>query len=247
MEIEDGKIYRITNNINKKVYIGMTIRPIGIRWSQHLYSSKNSECYLYRSMRKYGIDNFEIKTLLDEIKSFSKLKELEKQYIKKYNSFEDGYNLTLGGEGMLGYKHTEDHKKYISEVLTGLKRTPKQNERNRQAGLGVKQSKETIEKRMKYVRGVPKSESHRRKLAKILDENRFIAYGKEHPRSVAIAQIDIKTNEVIEFFDTIAEAEISLHLKQGNGSISRVINGKRNKAYGYKWERVENDKRNINS
>lgn len=90
-----GFIYKITNLINQKVYIGQTSRTIDIRWQQHLYSSKDGESLLYRAMRKYGIENFSI----EQVEETSLLNEREIFWINYYNSFEKGYNMTLGGEG----------------------------------------------------------------------------------------------------------------------------------------------------
>lgn len=90
-----GFIYKITNLINQKVYIGQTSRTIDIRWQQHLELSKTGETHLYRAMRKYGIENFSI----EQVEETSLLNEREIFWIDYYKSFEKGYNMTLGGEG----------------------------------------------------------------------------------------------------------------------------------------------------
>ena len=60
-----GIIYLITNNLNKKVYIGKTIRSLQTRWSEHLRDMHNpqKDNKLYRAMNKYGSDNFIIEIL----------------------------------------------------------------------------------------------------------------------------------------------------------------------------------------
>ena len=102
-----GFIYKITNNINNKIYIGKTNRDISIRFQEHIDSSNsiNSPSYnyhLHRAFRKYGIENFSI----DKIEEVSEglINEREKYWIKYYDSYNNGYNLTLGGEGNLIYK-----------------------------------------------------------------------------------------------------------------------------------------------
>lgn len=94
-----GYIYKITCLVNGKVYIGLTTTSIEQRWKGHIRDSKRSTKHLYASMRKYGIENFNIEQL-DEADDFEKLGELERHYIKEYNSTnsEFGYNNTHGGE-----------------------------------------------------------------------------------------------------------------------------------------------------
>lgn len=102
-----GYIYKITNDINKKVYIGQTIATIADRWHGHMSSALNEKRYksaLYNAMRKYGREKFHIK----EISNFTKAtkEELidtlnieEQKYIKQYQSLitQNGYNLEKGG------------------------------------------------------------------------------------------------------------------------------------------------------
>lgn len=94
-------IYKITNIINNKVYIGLTTSTLEYRWSRHITESKNinNEKHLYKSIRKYGLNNFKIE-IIAETDSFEELGELERKYIKEYNSTDKnfGYNLTNGGE-----------------------------------------------------------------------------------------------------------------------------------------------------
>lgn len=94
-------IYKITNKINNKVYIGLTKNTLKYRWSRHISESKNinDTKHLYKAIRKYGVENFVIEQI-DETNDFEKLGELERKYIKEFNSTDPtkGYNLTAGGE-----------------------------------------------------------------------------------------------------------------------------------------------------
>lgn len=92
-------IYKITNKINKKSYIGLSI-DIEERWRAHINNSSNQnskeyEKTLYRAFRKHGIENF-LFEILEEREDF--LEEREKFWIEKYDSYKNGYNETLGGE-----------------------------------------------------------------------------------------------------------------------------------------------------
>ena len=94
-------IYKITNQINNKIYIGLTTCSLEYRWVRHIIESKNinNTKHLYKAMRKYGIENFTIE-VIDKTNDFKKLGELERYYIRKFNSTNPkiGYNLTQGGE-----------------------------------------------------------------------------------------------------------------------------------------------------
>ena len=92
-----GYIYLIKNNVNNKVYIGQTIRTINKRWQGHVYLVGKSNKELYKDMEIYGIHSFTIKEI--EKCENSKLNDREKYYIRLYDSFNNGYNNTLGGSG----------------------------------------------------------------------------------------------------------------------------------------------------
>ena len=108
-----GYIYKITNIITGKCYIGETIQHnYQRRWQKHLNSLKYKEgCPLLKSsMKKHGIENFKFEILI--ICFDQDLVRYEKEYIKKYNSqVPNGYNILSGGQigdGMVGYKHTPE-------------------------------------------------------------------------------------------------------------------------------------------
>lgn len=88
-------IYKITNLINNKVYIGKSVNILK-RWSQHKNATDSSPLHL--AIQKYGIDNFKLDIL--ELCKPEELNEKEIYWIKQYNScFGEGYNATQGGDG----------------------------------------------------------------------------------------------------------------------------------------------------
>lgn len=92
-------VYKATNKINGKVYIGITTHSLEHRKKIHIRDSKRIDTYFYRAIRKYGKDNFTWE-VIDRAESKEELSELEKYYIKLYDSFdnkEKGYNTTSGG------------------------------------------------------------------------------------------------------------------------------------------------------
>lgn len=109
-----GFIYKITNLIDNKCYIGQTINTIEKRWKSHL--KKNSNClYMKNAIDKYGIKNFKIEEL-DQTEDVSLLNKLETMYILKYNSLiPNGYNIKLGGNN--GGKQNNETKEKIKNSL----------------------------------------------------------------------------------------------------------------------------------
>lgn len=116
MSKEKGKIYKITNLSNNLVYIGCTIHTLEKRLSEHFYRSikTDSNTKLANSIRKYGIENFRI-DLISEC-DLTEIYEIEMKYIIKYDSYNSGLNSTLGGEGCIGYKHSPEIRRKISET-----------------------------------------------------------------------------------------------------------------------------------
>ena len=90
-----GKIYKITNIQNQKVYIGQTIRPIEDRFRRHLNDAINNilDTHFARAIRKYGVDNFFIEEI-DSAATQEELNQKEQQWIQYYNSVIEGYNET---------------------------------------------------------------------------------------------------------------------------------------------------------
>lgn len=104
-------IYKITNIQNGKIYIGKTLGTVEERFKEHCRDSKKERCEkrpLYSAMRKYGIDAFKVETI--EECSADTSSEREIYWIEHYNSFHNGYNATMGGDG----KHYVDYDEIYS-------------------------------------------------------------------------------------------------------------------------------------
>ena len=111
-----GKIYIIRNLKTKKKYIGQTRHTLKERWKWHmdaLEKDENGRRELYKAMKEYGIDNFWIDLLEDEI-PIKNLDKKEVEYIIKHNSYYNGYNMTKGGE------RTFKHKYFDVDVMYGF-------------------------------------------------------------------------------------------------------------------------------
>lgn len=96
-------IYKITNKINDKVYIGYTSRTPDRRFYEHTWEAENridedSSC-LHKAMNKYGINSFTIEVIEEFSEDEKDWQELEKFYIQQYNSLvPNGYNILIGGD-----------------------------------------------------------------------------------------------------------------------------------------------------
>jgi len=113
-------IYKVTNLITNKSYIGQTIGYLSRRKKQHIYKSKNPKCYFHRAINKYGKDNFKWE-ILEKCDHTYQLYELEYHYIKQYNTkVPNGYNLTDGYDNSTyGLKLTKEQKLYLSKRVRG--------------------------------------------------------------------------------------------------------------------------------
>lgn len=110
-----GIVYKVTSPSNK-IYIGITITNLKERQRTHLRDvNKGSKLPFHNAIRKYGIENL-VWEVIDNENDFQKLKKLEINYIKEYDTYNKGYNQTLGGEGSFGFKHTKEQKENNSKI-----------------------------------------------------------------------------------------------------------------------------------
>ena len=138
--MEYGIVYKITNKINGMSYIGQTIKTLAKRKNEHKQDMKRLDYLLQRSLRKFGWNSFKWE-ILEECNSRKELDEMEFHYIKQYNTYwrDNGYNLTLGGEG--SYERTKEIRKKMSKTM-------KEQYKNGRKGFwyGKKLSEETKKK-----------------------------------------------------------------------------------------------------
>ena len=111
-----GCIYKATNKIDGKIYIGQTIRTMSERkWAHHYELHDKTRAHdmpFHRAIKKYGKDSFIWECLADDIDDIKELNRLEIHYIALYNSIvPNGYNLQHGGRNGL---HSEETKKKMS-------------------------------------------------------------------------------------------------------------------------------------
>lgn len=192
-------IYKITNLVNNKVYIGQTIRDPEIRFQEHLHNSKGKE-YLPCAIRHYGKENF-IMEVIDTATSQQELDEKEIFWISYYNSYYDapnsnGYNLTLGGDSN-PMNCEEVQKKHLTSMRS-------EEVRNKISA--------TIKKRIEE--GTLFTEEHRKNLSKAMKGNQHF---KGHKRTQSAIEATSKAlhkkvycideqGNVVNRFDSVVSA-----------------------------------------
>lgn len=208
-------IYKITNDINQKVYIGKTERSIEERFKEHCRAYRQERCEkrpLYAAMKKYGTEHFHVE-LVEETDN---PEEREQYWIKFYNSYgSTGYNATMGG----------DSKKYIDydEIV-----------RIYQEIQNVKKTAEVTGHDPGWISQILKNKG-----IKIASPQEI---GQKFSKS--IAQYTKDTHEFLQTFNSTADAARWCYenkkcpiLSSGvRGHIVQVANGKRKSAYGYVWK-----------
>lgn len=173
MKNKPGKIYMLTSPSGKS-YIGKTIQSIEKRMKAHKYRSSKSDSRFGNALRKYGIENFELTILHDNVPNYD-LNSLECHCIWIFNTLDRvyGYNNKIGGEGSNGYKHsaetiqkmkdykiTEEHRQNIKNNVPkgkdhhfyGKTHSTETKQKIRETKLGSKHSEETKSKMSKSQR-----------------------------------------------------------------------------------------------
>lgn len=122
MSAINGKIYKITNLINGKVYIGQTIVALNKRWKQHCNDKRAGRVSLIgQSIKRHGKENFTIE-IVDLSDTYEDLNKKEIEYIKKFNSLSpSGYNLREGGN-QAGFSDRARAKMSLSQKKLAKKR-----------------------------------------------------------------------------------------------------------------------------
>lgn len=120
MEIYNGKycVYVHTNKVNGKMYVGQTCQKPEYRWSNG--TGYTGSTYFYRAIQKYGWNNFEHEVVASNLTK-EEADNFERLLIKMFNTTDgnNGYNLTDGGDGMTGFKHSSETKEKMRQNNLG--------------------------------------------------------------------------------------------------------------------------------
>lgn len=179
-------VYRITNTVNGKTYIGITVKKLRRRFTDHCARAKNGTTRLARAIRKYGATAFIVETIATA-GSHEELKAMEVQLIALHRSnVEDhGYNITKGGDGALGWVPSAEtrakiraasiaamtdrtRRDHLSRLATIQMSAPEARLLLSIANKGRKHTEETRRKVSLAGLGRIKSEAERKKIAAAL-------------------------------------------------------------------------------
>jgi group I intron endonuclease len=228
-------IYKFTNKINSKCYIGQTTKDLSTRRKKHIVTSKRSNTYFHNALKKYDSGDFKWEVLC-ECESKDELNEMEFHYIKQYNSHwtKHGYNIDIGGyngpclmgkdNGMYGKHHSKESKIKMSENHSNMK-----GKNNPMYGRKrSKKLKESVSKsnkgRKSWCSGLTKETDERVKLYtekrnQTMIEKGLYKSGRNHP-------LFRKLNEdkIIELYNNgYSNYKIGKLMKENKGTIKNRI------------------------
>lgn len=204
-------VYKHTSIRSGKSYIGITRNSMKSRWQEHVRSAlKGSSFHFHNAIRLYGVDNWTHEVMADKIDTLEEAYVLEKYHIKNEDTFENGYNLTVGGEGNPGLQkpeyfitYTWRHLTYGTEVCTALELIEKY------PNLTIANFRPYFKNNWSSVFGWTHKEE-------VIPRNALTDFEK------IIHVYSIDTNE--EFIGTIKE--FSVKIEKPISHISKFINGK---------------------
>lgn len=208
-------IYKITNQLDNKMYIGKTTDTIENRWKIHIRDARKERCkkrHLYAAMNKYGIEQFTIEEV-EYIQDLSQLNEREQYWIQYYDTYYNGYNETLGGDG----KIITDYKKLVNLFNQGMTQTQIQEITGHDAA--------TIRKALRQY-NITQEEIEQRRI-------------NNHQH--AVVQLDKDTKQVIAIYASCSEAarQVKGDTKFNSGISYACKHRSTHYAYGYLWYYVE--------
>lgn len=253
-----GLVYVVTNRTSGKSYVGVTSGLVDDRWNQHVYSALklDSQYAIHRALRKHGVDAFRV-DVVETCDDYGELIEAEKDWISWLGTYENGYNMTRGGEGTLGNRGNLGKKKSVetrAKMSVAARSRSEETKRKLSESLrGKRHSVETKEKISKTLTGKNLTDEHRKNIRDALNDSSLIEKNRTaHLRenlsedtlrkiseasSRSIEQIDPETGEVLRVFNRIRDASEFVGVK--SNSITHVLKGRSKTCRGYFWKYVD--------
>lgn len=246
-----GVIYKITNKLNNKSYIGR--KKIYSKNYNDLHNYFGSGIHIINSIKKYGIENFK-KEYLDVAYSDEELDKKEIYYIEKYNTFKEGYNATKGGEHFRGeFSNNELRKQKISEWSKNFWKDDENRNKVINSRIGKKRNSVTKKKMSESAKNSWTEE--RRKNAS--ESGNYIRHFDEETRKrigESLSNLININNGKIE--KRVSESELENYLSQGfiKGGLPKSEEAKKKmseaakksrRGYGYRWVHKDQERKRI--
>lgn len=202
-------VYRHTNKLNGKCYVGITSQNVRVRWNRgwgYQYCP-----HFWKAIQKYGWDNFSHDILYTGLTK-EEAEAREVNLIAQYNSADPkfGYNVALGGNSR--GKHSEETRRKLGDSRRGRKHTEEAKQKMREAHLGS-----------------VFSEEHLQKL-------RLAQFGGKHHRARAVCQFTLD-GAFVARYACVAEAQRQTGI--ANQNIVKCCQGRRTCAGGFRWKYAE--------
>lgn len=250
-----GFIYKIENNLNNKLYIGMTTMTLKERWRRHKTAYKTNDSPLYHDMRKYGFKQFCIKAI-EEVENNEDMPDRERYWIKELNTLTPhGYNRTIGGYSLKGVHNPFYGRKHTNETRYKLSKIASKRTGDLNHFYGKSHSQYTKDLISKRNSGKVRSEKTKEYLSKINTGERNPFYSKTHTKETRkILSIKRQTKSilmknrdgtVIRYFELIEDAVKYIRQnglckettsdKSIRSAIGKAINHNTS-SYGYYWK-----------
>jgi len=236
--MEISCIYKITNKVNQKIYIGSSV-DFYKRKSGHLYNFRKQthQDYFQKAYNKYGEENF-VFEILEIVEDKAKLLKREQFYLDVLKPWirSIGYNIAKIAGSQLGFKHSQETKDKLSEIQIGKSYTDKVGEEKAKEWInkiiiknkGKKRSQEFVEKCTGENNGFF-NKLHSIESRKIMSDKRI---GKEpYNKGKLILQFDLNNNLIQEI--ELHDIQIKLGIPKSN--VVKCCQGERNKAGGFIW------------
>lgn len=220
---------------DNKYYVGITTRNLDIRVKEHSISFNKRSSKIAKAIKKVNFNNIKIIILKENI-SLSLAKKYEIYYIKKYNSFNNGYNSTLGGEGLFGHKMTKEHKEKISKAKQGIKMS--EEFKSKHSVLLKNFYKNNPKKVKKQVLNLKKYREENKELFLKLQKEGLNKYEVRLKKSRKNGGKPILVYNLQDIFigrwEILSDCARELNLQ--TSKICLCLQGKRNKHRGYKFK-----------
>lgn len=244
-------IYKLTNNINNKIYVGQTTNSLEKRFSWHCApSALKNNMLISKAINKYGRESFKTE-ILEECLSIDQMNKREVYWIRHLDSGNNkvGYNIKLGGFNFLRSESLkakicaslQASEKFKNRKIWNKGLTIATSEKLRKIGEAKRSKKQkrsvSTKKKMSLARKGKTYEEiygeNANRVKQISSERMLKRYKR------IILQINSQTNEIVNRFVSVTEALKTFGIHRNGGQLAPVLLGRKKTYKGYKWKEVE--------